>query len=60
MTESIPDANEADLVEQALRADNRDETDPATNDLSTGAEADAADLFEQQQSAPMPDDDYDR
>jgi hypothetical protein len=61
MTESVPEANDADLADQALPVDaNGDEGDAFSEDLTAGAEADAADMFEQQRSAPLDDDDYDR
>jgi hypothetical protein len=59
MTESVPEANDADLAEQSAPV-NDPADGPRSDDFSANTEADAADMFEQQQSAPLPDDDYDR
>jgi hypothetical protein len=58
MTEPVPEANDADLAEQSVPVNPTD--DLRSDDFSANTEADAADMFEQQQSAPLPDDDYDR
>lgn len=60
MTEPF-DASDADRAEQALPVgDPDDETDPSTQYSTAGAEADSADMIEQQQGVPAADDDYDR
>jgi hypothetical protein len=61
MTEPAREASDADVADQALPVDeNGDESDTFTEGLTAGAEADSADLYEQQQSVPSPEDDYDR
>lgn len=61
MTEPFAEASDADLADQALPVgDLGDETDPATEYTATSADADTADLIEQQQGIPSADDDYDR
>lgn len=63
MTDSHAEASDTDLAEQALPADGGFEDDEAevfSEDVAVDAEADTADLLEQQHSVPSPDDDYDR
>jgi hypothetical protein len=68
MTESYAKASEGDLVEEALAAEDAGdeaglETDAAglPADFTVGdAEADTADLLDQQKPVPSADDDYDR
>ncbi|MGH3561173.1 MAG: hypothetical protein ACRDTN_05045 [Mycobacterium sp.] len=59
MTEPIPEASDVDRAEQSVPVNDIPD-DPRVDDFSVSAEADVADLFEQHQSAPLPDDDYDR
>jgi hypothetical protein len=59
MTEPVPEANDADRAEQSVPVE--DPADDAHADgFSANTEADAADVLEQYQDAPIPDDDYDR
>ncbi|MEZ0364033.1 MULTISPECIES: hypothetical protein [Mycobacterium] len=58
MTGPVPEANDADLAAQSAPVTDPD--DARDESFSVDAEADAADLFEQHRSAPLPDDDYDR
>lgn len=59
MTDFIAEASDTDLADQAVPVgDPADESDLLT--VNTTGEADAADVFEQHQSVPSPDDDYDR
>jgi hypothetical protein len=61
MTEPVPEASDADLAEQSVPVDDAaEDVDVPADDLSMSAEADPADLLEQHQSVPSPDDDYDR
>lgn len=56
MTEPVPEASDVDLAEQSLPV-----SEPMEDlEFAVGAEADPADVFEQHQSVPLPDDDYDR
>ncbi|HET9874594.1 MAG TPA: hypothetical protein VFQ37_02375 [Mycobacterium sp.] len=61
MTDPIAEASDTDLANQALPVDDpAGEPDPFTDDAIAGAEADLADVFEQHQSVPSSDDDYER
>lgn len=59
MMESIPQASDADLAEQAAPANGLGDQLRA-EDFSVNVEADVADLVEQHQDVPQPDDDYAR
>lgn len=59
MTEPFSEANDADLADQALPAGDPDDG-PAPQYSTVGAEADPADVVEQQQDVPSADEDYDR
>lgn len=59
MTQPDPEASDGDLAEQSRLADPQDDAG-GDDEFSAPAEADTADLLEQQQSVPLPDDDYDR
>lgn len=56
MTEPVPEASDIDIADQSRSADDPDEA--AAAEFAATAEADFADLAEQQQVAPLGDDDY--
>ncbi|HEU0190597.1 MAG TPA: hypothetical protein VFR17_04915 [Mycobacterium sp.] len=60
MTRPVPQADDADLAEQAASVDDASDIDAPDEDLTLSGEADPADVFEQHQRVPSGDDDYDR
>ncbi len=61
MTDPTAEASDADRADQALPVDDSvEEADPFDEHTVASAEANPADLLEQQQSVPPDDDDYDR